>query len=123
MVLSESTKGFTQQSFPIYNAPKFGVRKSEPFFGDIGYSNPIPWPLVSTVGWYTAGTIPEEKALILRADPEYFATNNFIRSNAGLPTIDANDPIYQFERADHTIPIGYGGRKSRIAAKNYLGKQ
>ena len=113
MVVSESTQGFTQQSFPIYNAPQFGIQKSEPFFGDIGYSNPIPWPLVKTVGWWTAGTIPEEKALILRADPEYYAVNNLIRTNAGLATIDVNDPIYQFEREDYTIPIGYGGRKGK----------
>ena len=113
MVVSESTQGFTQQSFPIYNAPQFGIQKSAPFFGDIGYSNPIPWPLVKTVGWWTGGTIPEEKALILRADPEYFAVNNLIRTNAGLATIDVNDPIYQFEREDYTIPIGYGGRKGK----------
>ena len=103
---NESTQGFTGPNFPTFNDPRFGIVKSEPFFGDIGYSNSIPWPLISTAGWWHGGTIPEEKALIMRADPEYFAANDLIRSNAGLPTININDPIYRFERKDFTIPVG-----------------
>ena len=101
MVL-EGTSGMTESQF---DAPEFRILKSEPFFGDLGYSLPIPWPLVHTAGYWEHGTIPTEKKLIFRSDPEYFATNGKIRSNNGLKTINTSDPIYSFQRSDFTVPV------------------
>ena len=82
------------------------IRKSEPFFGDLGYSLPIPWPAVTTFGWWESGpSYPGQNVLITRRDPEYYAQNDLIRSNAGLPEINAADPIYQFDRKDYTFRV------------------
>ena len=108
MVL-EGTSGMTEASF---DAPEFRVIKSEPFFGDLGYSLPIPWPLIHTAGYWEKGSIPTDKKLMFRRDPEYFATNNKIRANSGLKTINTGDPIYSFDRSDFTISVpGDGGRR------------
>ena len=85
--------------------PELKWKRSEPFFGDLGYSLPLPWPMVTTVGFWTAGGIPEEKVLITRDDPEYFAVDNKIRSTGGLPSINPNDPIYKFKRSDYTVRV------------------
>ena len=105
MVL-EGTSGITEGQF---DAPEFRLVKSEPFFGDLGYSLPIPWPLVHTAGYWEDGTIPTEKKLLFRRDPEYFATNGRIRSNRGLRTINASDPIYSFRRSDFSVPVNSSG--------------
>ena len=94
---------FLTQSYDF--RPELKWKKSEPYFGDLGYSIPLPWPQVTTVGWWTAGTIPEEKALILSDQPEWNAVNNIIRSNEGLPEIDVNNPIYSFDRSRYTYKI------------------
>ena len=108
MVL-EGTSGMTEASF---DAPEFRVIKSEPFFGDLGYSLPIPWPLIHTAGYWSKGTIPTDKKLMFRQDPEYFATNNKIRANSGLKTINTADPIYSFDRSDFTVSVpSDGGRR------------
>ena len=82
-----------------------GWSRSEPVYGDLGYSLPLPWPAVTTAGWWTAGGIPEEKVLILSDQPEYNAVNDIIRSNKGLPEIDVTDPIYSYQRSDKTIRV------------------
>ena len=79
--------------------------RSEPFFGDLGYSLELPWPEVTTAGWWQAGGIPEEKVLILSDQPEWNAVNDVIRSNKGLPEINVNDPIYSYQRSDKTIRL------------------
>ena len=94
---------FLTQSYDY--RPELKWEKSEPFFGDLGYSIPLPWPTTTTVGWWTAGTIPEEKALILSDQPEWNAVNDVIRSNKGLAEIDVNDPIYSYQRSDRTIRL------------------
>ena len=94
---------FLTQSYDY--RPELKWEKSEPFFGDLGYSLPLPWPLTSTVGWWTGGRIPEEKALILSDQPEWNAVNNIIRSNEGLPEIDINNPIYSYQMSDRTIKL------------------
>ena len=105
MVL-EGTSGMTEGQF---DAPEFRILKSEPFFGDLGYSLPIPWPLVHTAGYWEHGTIPTEKKLLFRSDPEYFSTNGRIRSNRGLKTINVSDPIYSFQRSDYSVPVNSTG--------------
>ena len=85
--------------------PELKWQRAEPFFGDLGYSLPLPWPTTTTVGWWTGGGIPEEKVLILSDQPEWNAVNDRIRSNAGLPEINASDPIYKYQMADKTIRL------------------
>ena len=80
-----------------------GWFRSEPFYGDLGYSLDLPWPQVTTAGWWQAGGIPEEKVLILSDQPEWNAVNDIVRSNRGLPEIDVSDPIYSYQRSDKTI--------------------
>ena len=87
-----------------YN-PELKWEKSEPYFGDLGYSLELPWPTVTTAGWWQAGTIPEEKALITSDQPEWHAVNDMVRTNQGLPEIDVNNPVYQYSMADKTIKI------------------
>lgn len=85
--------------------PELKWEKSEPYFGDLGYTLELPWPMVTTAGWWQAGTIPEEKALILSDQPEWHAVNNTVRINQGLPEINVRDPIYQYSRDSKTIKL------------------
>ena len=86
-----------------------GWQRSEPFYGDLGYSLPLPWPTTTTAGWWNAGGIPEEKVLILSDQPEWNAVNDVVRSNKGLPEINTSDPIYSYQRSDKTIYLdGHG---------------
>ena len=102
-----------------FHPKQFEITKSEPFFGDLGYSLPIPWPLISTAGFWHDGTIPTERKLIMRADPEYFAVNDLIRSNNGLPTVDASKAIFNFDRNEWSIAVPSGG----IPMEQYLSKK
>ena len=106
MVL-EGTSGVTQAS---PHAPEFGVMRSEPYFRDYGHSFNLPWILPHTAGYWDAGTIPTEKKLITRNDPEWLATNNIIRATGGVPVIDLGDPAYSFDRSEWSFPVS-GGRK------------
>ena len=116
VVSGDETTGLTNSQFhPV----KFDIKKSEVFFGDLGYSLPIPWPLIHTAGWWYDGGEPTEKKLIMRADPEYFATDDFIRSNNNLPTIDVRNPIFNFDRNEWTIEVRSGG----IDQEQYLAKK
>ena len=93
---------------------------AEPFFGDLGYSLPLPWPQVTTAGYLDGGNdnfqggetpapsnrLPSEnKKLITSNEPEYYATNNRINQLGGIPEIDVRDPKYSFRRANHIIQI------------------
>ena len=114
----EEISGITNTNF---HPTQFEILKSEPFFGDLGYSLPIPWPLISTAGFWHDGTIPTEKKLIMRADPEYFAPNDLIRTNNSLPTVDASKAIFNFDRNDWTIAVPDGGMS--ITQQEYLSKK
>ena len=101
--------------------PEFKWKQSEPFFGDLGYSLPLPWPQVTTAGYLnggnsqnmTAGTevvpptnrLPSQKQLIRSDQPEWFATNNKIKTLGGLPEIDVHNPVYSYQRSDATQNI------------------
>jgi hypothetical protein len=61
-----------------------------------------------TVGYWNHGTIPTEKKLITRDDPEYFATNNIIPSTGGVPVIDVRERAFQFQRSDYTFDVPGG---------------
>ena len=106
MVISgDEMRGVTGPQFPIQMVNNH-ITKSEPFFGDLGYSLPIPWPAVTTFGWWEDGpSYPGQNVLITRSDPEYYAQNDIIRSNAGLPEINPADPIYQFDRSKYTFRV------------------
>ena len=101
MVL-ERTSGVTQSS---WHAPELGRIQSEPYLRDYGHSFNIPWVMPHTAGFWTEGTIPTEKKLIMSDVPEYFATNDIIPSTGGLPVIDPSDPIYQYEREQASVPM------------------
>ena len=107
VVSGNETRGVTGPQFPQPDV-RFTLKKSEPFFGDIGYSLPIPWPQVTTAGWWDIGGIPEESALVTRGDPEYFASNDLVRSSGGLPEINTQDPIYKFDRWDYSYKVEPG---------------
>ena len=104
VVSGDERRGITGPQFSTPDV-KLTPLKSEPFFGDLGYSLPLPWPDITTAGWWDIGTIPEEKVLVTRGDPEYFALNDRIRTNAGLPTHNVNDAIYKFDRSNYTFPV------------------
>ena len=102
---------------------EFKWTQSEPFFGDLGYSLPLPWPQITTAGYLnggntqnmTAGTevipptnrLPSQKQLIMSDKPEWFATNNRIKTLGGLPEIDPNNPVYSYKRSDATQNVGF----------------
>ena len=54
---------------------------------------------------------------MLRRDPEYFATNNKIRANNALKTIDTGDPIYTFDRSDYTVRVPSDGGARALERK------
>ena len=119
----------TQSNVPQYSQDntqphrfrqEFHWKQSEPFFGDLGYSLPLPWPNVSTAGYLEGGNMndsggveprmptnrmPSQKQLIHSDRPEWFATNNKIRTLGGLPEIDVTNPVYTYRRADATVNI------------------
>ena len=112
-----STRYTTTNTQPYKFHSDFTWRQSEPFFGDLGYSLPLPWPQVSTAGYLDGGNdnfqggetpapsnrLPEEtKKLITSNEPEYYATNNRINQLGGIPEINVNDPKYSFKRSDVT---------------------
>ena len=112
-----STRYTTTNTQPYKFHSDFTWRQSEPFFGDLGYSLPLPWPQVTTAGYldggndnYQGGETPapsnrlpsETKKLITSNEPEYYATNNRIRILGGLPEINVNDPKYSFKRSQAT---------------------
>ena len=106
VVSGDEISHVTGSAFPLQMV-NLNVTKSEPFFGDIGYSLPIPWPSISTFGWWEDGpAYPTENVLITRRDPENFAQNDLVRSNGGLPEIDPNNPIYKFDRKNFTFNVG-----------------
>lgn len=78
---------------------------------DLGYSLDIPWNSIWTTGFmdapFTHADGPvwgEERKMISRSDPEYYASGNIIRSNV-IPEINTRDPIYSFDRRKYTIKI------------------
>jgi len=74
---------------------------------DLGYSLDIPWNDVYTTGWQESR--PDiwgyENKLITSSQPEFFAPGNIVRSTGGLPSIDVSDPIYAFDRRQHTYSV------------------
>ena len=93
------TKNYYMNTSTAYN------RSEEPMF-DLGYSNDIPDNDIYTAGWQLSkpDTWGKEHLLITRSDPEYFAPGNYIRSNV-IPHININDPIYTFDRSDHSYVL------------------
>ena len=94
-----------------YSNPMSQIERGmEPWF-DLGYSLDIPWNSVYTTGFMDApfthadgkvwGT---EREMISRPDPEYWASDNMIRSNV-IPEINVHDPIYAFDRQKYTKRI------------------
>ena len=79
-----------------------GVFRSQPNFTDAGYSLDIPWNDVYTTGWITqkSNMYGDERKMVSRSDPEYFAPGGIIRSNL-MPAINFHDPVYHFNRADY----------------------
>ena len=74
---------------------------------DLGYSVPIPWNDVYQTGWQESR--PDiwgyENKLITSSQPEYFAPSGIVRSTGGLPIINTSDPIYAFDRRQHTYSV------------------
>ena len=101
MVL-EATTGVTQNS---WHAPELEITRSEPYFRDYGHSFNMPWVMPHTAGFWNYGTIPTEKKLILKDDPEFFATNNIIPSTGGNPVINPDNRIFAFDRNDYMITV------------------
>ena len=115
------TKQYTQVNTQPYKFQKeFTWKQSEPFFGDLGYSLPLPWPQVTTAGFLSGGNdnyqgdetpapsnrLPSETKKLITSDaPEYFATNNRIRTLGGLPEINVHESKYKFKRSDATIVV------------------
>jgi len=57
--------------------------------------------------WLVAGgNYPRRESILIMSDqPEWHAVNNTVRVNQGLPEIDVNNPIYQYQRSDNTIKL------------------
>ena len=82
------------------------VRRSQAPWQDLGYSLDIPWNQVYSTGWQFGGNRwgEQEKVLITRPDPEFYAPDNIIRSNV-IPEINPSNPIYQFDRSKYTYRL------------------
>jgi hypothetical protein len=46
-----------------------------------------------------------ENKLVMRDDPEFYAPDNLLRSTGNIPTINLNDPIYNFDRKNYTYQV------------------
>ena len=99
------------QTKAFYQNPTTQISRSEENLSDLGYSVSIPWNDVTTAGWYNYRTDINiqiqmwgtENKLVMRDDPEFFAPDDLLRSTGGIPTINLNDPIYAFDRANYTF--------------------
>jgi hypothetical protein len=87
------------------------IHRSQDLWNDLGYSLDIPWNDVYTAGWqdskphHADGQVwGYERKQVMRNDPEYFAPDNIVRSNV-IPSINIHNPIYAFDRREHTITI------------------
>ena len=119
--VGHNSPAYTQVNTAPYKfQQEFKWKQSEPFFGDLGYSLPLPWPDVTTAGYLDGGNmgktpgmevpapnnrLPEQKQLILSDQPEWYALNNRINSLGGMPLIDTRDPIFSYKRSDRTVNI------------------
>ena len=90
------------------------ISRSEENLSDLGYSIAIPWNDVTTAGWfnYSADRVNApikmwgtENKLVMRDDPEFYAPDNLLRSTGNIPTINLNDPIYNFDRKNYTYQV------------------
>ena len=74
-------------------------------WNDFGFWVDIPWNDVFQTGWQEVR--PDiwgyENRLTTSSQPEFFAPDGIIRSTGGLPIIDTSDPIYHFDRTQHTF--------------------
>jgi len=92
----------------FYSNPTTQVSKSLEDLFDFRFDYQIPWTDVTTAGWQNTpdqikmwGT---DNKLVMRDDPEFFAPNDLIRSDI-IPSININDPIYQFERSQFVYTL------------------
>ena len=66
----------------------------------------IPWHDIYSTGWQMVkdNTWGQENKMVLKPQPEFFAPGNLIRGNGGgLPSVNTNDPIYQYKRQNATV--------------------
>ena len=74
---------------------------------DLGFWVDIPWNDVFSTPWQEAR--PDiwgyENRLTTSTQPEYFAPDGIVRSTGGIPVIDPADPIYAFDRSQHTYRV------------------
>ena len=70
------------------------------FLFDIPRENPIAGP-----HYYGEGSVPGDRRLIMRSDPEYYAVDGYIPTINGKPMIDMNDKAYAFDRSKYTFTV------------------
>ena len=91
---------------PYWQPPPTETKFLKPIVNTLGFQFQIPWPSVTTAGWYYGeGAMPDRRELVYRADPEFYARGGIVPSFGGVPTINPYDPIYRFSRDKFTVRV------------------
>ena len=103
----------TQQLTKSYYLNELSTRASGQHpWTDLGYSLDIPWNDVVTSGWMDA--VPthsdgkvwgKENILVTARDPEFHLPDNVVRVTGTMPSININDPRYQFDRNNYSYKL------------------
>ena len=89
---------------PYWTVPPTTIKTLKPIINNPGFLFVLPWPDVSTAGFYHGQRpVPGRKELIFRDDPEYFAVDGIVPATAGIPRINPYDPVYKFSREKFTV--------------------
>lgn len=94
------------QTKSFYQNTSNNISRSEEDLKDLGYWVAIPWNEVYSTGWLNYQTdfnTPirmwgDENKMILTDQPEYFTSDGYLRSTGGIPTINTNNPEFEFDR-------------------------
>ena len=78
----------------------YPLERNMGFLWDLPRRNPVatPW-------FFGEGTVPGSRELIMRPDPEYFASDGVIPTVNGKPLVDVSSEAYNFNRREHTFRV------------------
>ena len=91
---------------PYWNSENFSTkqRSVRPIENTYGFDFTLPWPDLTTAGWYNGqNPVPQRQELVFRDDPEWFAVQNIVPASGGIPRYNIHSPEFKFNRENYTV--------------------